>query len=53
MANPSTIQLGNVAETLFIPLYVRAEESRRADALIHDEKAVFLSLSRRRGADVF
>ncbi len=42
MANQSTPQLGNVAETLFIPLYVRAEESRRADALIHDEKAVAL-----------
>lgn len=27
----------NVAETLLIPLWMRAEESKRSDALFHDE----------------
>lgn len=32
----------SVADTLFIPLYIRAMESKRPDALIHDDKAVSL-----------
>jgi O-methyltransferase involved in polyketide biosynthesis len=35
--------LGGVAETLFMPLYIRAMESQRPDALIHDDKAVALT----------
>jgi methyltransferase (TIGR00027 family) len=34
--------LSGVAETLFIPLYIRANETRRPDALLKDEKAVAL-----------
>ena len=34
--------LSGVAETLLIPLYIRAMESQRPDALIKDEKAVAL-----------
>ena len=34
--------LSGVAETLLIPLYIRAMESQRPDALIKDEKAVEL-----------
>ncbi len=34
--------LGGVAETLLIPLYVRALESQRPDALLRDERAVAL-----------
>ena len=34
--------LSGVAETLLIPLYMRALESQRPDALIKDEKAVAL-----------
>ena len=34
--------LSSVAETLLIPLYLRAMESQRPDALIKDEKAVAL-----------
>jgi O-methyltransferase involved in polyketide biosynthesis len=34
--------LSEVAETLFMPLYIRAMESQRADALIKDDKAVAL-----------
>jgi O-methyltransferase involved in polyketide biosynthesis len=38
-----TVQsLDNVAETLLIPLYIRAIESQRPDALLKDEKAVAL-----------
>ncbi len=33
-----------VAETLLIPLYIRATESQRPDALIRDEKAVALAM---------
>lgn len=46
--NPSfnseiTLQsLNDVAETLLIPLYIRAIESQRPDALLKDEKAVAL-----------
>ena len=32
--------LSGVAETLLIPLYIRAIESQRPDALLKDEKAV-------------
>ncbi len=41
---PETITQGlsGVAETLLVPLYLRAEESQRPDALIKDEKAVAL-----------
>jgi len=39
----NTIQdLGGIAETLLIPLYLRARESQRPDALLKDEKAVAL-----------
>ncbi len=34
--------LSGVAETLLLPLYLRAVESKRPDALIQDEKAVAL-----------
>ncbi len=34
--------LDNVAETLLFPLFIRAEESQRPDALLKDEKAVAL-----------
>ena len=34
--------LSGVPETLFIPLYIRAMESQRPDALIKDEKAVWM-----------
>ena len=34
--------LSRVSETLFIPLYIRAIESERPDALVHDERAVAL-----------
>jgi O-methyltransferase involved in polyketide biosynthesis len=41
---PDTVSpiLGGVAETLLIPLYNRAMESQRPDAMIKDEKAVAL-----------
>jgi len=34
--------LSGVAETLLIPLYIRAMESQRPDALIKDERAIEL-----------
>ena len=34
--------LSGLPETLLIPLYVRAMESQRLDAMIKDEKAVVL-----------
>lgn len=34
------MHLSGVAETLIIPLWARAEESRRADGIIHDEKSI-------------
>jgi O-methyltransferase involved in polyketide biosynthesis len=40
MSEKSSPNLDGVAETLLIPLYNRAVESQRPDALIHDEKAV-------------
>ena len=35
--------LSGVAETLFLPLYIRAMESQRPDALIKDDQAVALT----------
>jgi O-methyltransferase involved in polyketide biosynthesis len=42
MSKTSSQNLSGVAETLLIPLYVRAIESQRPDALLKDEKAVAL-----------
>ncbi len=42
MADQINIQLNGVAETLLIPLYFRAKETQRPDALIKDEQAVAL-----------
>ncbi len=42
MAERGVQNLSGVAETLLIPLYVRAMESQRQDALLKDEKAVAL-----------
>ena len=42
MADIANHSLSGVAETLLIPLYVRALESLRSDALLKDEKAVAL-----------
>ncbi len=42
MSEISNQSLSGVAETLFLPLYIRAMESQRPDALIKDEKAVAL-----------
>ena len=38
----TTQELDGIAETLWITLYIRAMETQRPDALIHDEKAVEL-----------
>jgi O-methyltransferase involved in polyketide biosynthesis len=38
--------LSGVAETLLIPLYIRALESQRSDALLKDMKAVALVTQR-------
>jgi len=46
MPETSEKDLSGLAETLLIPLYVRAMESMRADALIKDEKAVELVAQR-------
>ena len=40
MADTVSQELSGVAETLLIPLYVRALESQRPDALLKDERAV-------------
>jgi O-methyltransferase involved in polyketide biosynthesis len=40
MPGTTLVNLDGVAETLLITLYARATESKRPDALIHDEKAV-------------
>lgn len=40
MAAKTPIHLGGVSETLLIPLYVRARETQRPDALLKDQKAV-------------
>jgi len=42
MSEKSIQNLGGVAETLLITLYIRAMESQRPDALIKDDKAVAL-----------
>jgi O-methyltransferase involved in polyketide biosynthesis len=42
MSETANLDLSGVAETLLIPLYIRAMESQRADALIKDERAVEL-----------
>lgn len=42
MTETTTPNLSGVAETLLIPLYFRAREAQRPDALIRDEKAVAL-----------
>jgi len=42
MSEDNAQNLSDVAETLLIPLYVRAIESQRPDALLKDEKAVAL-----------
>ncbi len=42
MSENAVQDLSAVAETLLIPLYMRATESQRSDALIKDEKAVAL-----------
>ncbi len=42
MSETASRNLSGVAETLLIPLYSRARESRRPDALIKDGKAVEL-----------
>jgi O-methyltransferase involved in polyketide biosynthesis len=41
MSEPLEV-LSDVSETLLIPLYIRAMETQRPDALIKDEKAVEL-----------
>jgi O-methyltransferase involved in polyketide biosynthesis len=43
MAETISQSLSGVAETLLLPLYIRAMESQRPDALIKDDKAVALS----------
>ncbi len=42
MSEISSQDLSGVAETLLLPLYIRAMESQRPDALIKDDKAVAL-----------
>jgi len=42
MSENKAITLNGVSETLFIPLYNRAMESQRPDAMIKDEKAMAL-----------
>jgi len=43
MSEIANQNLSGVAETLLIPLYIRAIESQRPDALLKDEKAVALA----------
>ncbi len=42
MSEPVNLNLSGVAETLLLPLYNRAMESQRPDAMLKDEKAVEL-----------
>jgi len=42
MSKISIPDLSGVAETLLLPLYIRAMESQRPDALIKDDKAIAL-----------
>jgi len=46
MAEITIQDLSGVAETLLIPLYIRAIESQRSDALLKDMKAVALVTQR-------
>lgn len=46
-----TGELGGVAETLLVPLWFRAQEARRPDAILVDERAV--ALVEQLGADSF
>ena len=50
MSEIDNLNLSGVAETLLIPLYNRAMESQRPDAMLRDEKAV--ALVTRMGSDV-
>ena len=45
--------LTGIPETLLITLHARAEESKRPDALLHDEKAVALADQMRSAATFF
>ena len=40
MENEFSVSLTGVPETLLIPLYIRAKESRRPDAMLRDDIAV-------------
>jgi O-methyltransferase involved in polyketide biosynthesis len=40
MSEKKSVTLSGVAETLLIPLYIRAKESRRPDAMLKDDTAV-------------
>ena len=42
MTKTTSPTLSGVAETLLLPLYIRALESQRPDALLKDDKAVAL-----------
>ena len=42
MTETTSPTLSGVAETLLLPLYIRALESQRPDALLKDDKAVAL-----------
>ncbi len=42
MSETTNQNLSGVPETLLIPLYIRAMESQRPDAMMKDEKAVAL-----------
>ena len=46
MSESPVQSLSGVAETRLIPLYVRASESQRPDALIKDQKVVVLLTGR-------
>ena len=48
MPEEPSVSLSGVPETLLIPLYIRAMESQRPEALIKDERAI--ELFRRSGA---
>ena len=40
MTEKNLVNLKDVSETLLIPLYIRAKETQRPDAILKDEKAV-------------
>jgi O-methyltransferase involved in polyketide biosynthesis len=52
LAETSCQELSGVAETLLIPLYNRAMESQRPDAMMVDEKAVALVARMRSDASI-